>query len=382
MEKYSVLFFSLLFILIISSFASAGNNTVSADEISFEKLWEVSTVTGTAEISISGDGRTVAGGGTGGFFCCDNKGSILWTKELGLSDNAAVSDDGRRILSGGVSLDLFDHDGSSLFRKNYGYVIRSVAISHDGNLLYFATDDQDLNIYNTTDKTAVSFDAGYDLDAVAVSEDGSYIAGGSSIGDLIFMDDDGSIIWTRKSHSSKPVTGLDLSSKGDYIVYTVDDTLKALSRTGNIRWEKLIAGAKGVALSADGSYTAVVHNNRISVFNRNGDLIADIPDVNDVKDLSFSDDGEYLAFCTDDTSGLFQMLTKGSSGDMGDDFSLKGSEPSDNLSEDKDKSGLPDGIDSNEEVTDNIRQSGSPVTALAGIFLLLLISGYISGRKD
>jgi hypothetical protein len=196
------------------------------------------------------------------------------------------------------------------------------------------------------------------------------------------MDDDGSIIWTRKSHSSKPVTGLDLSSKGDYIVYTVDDTLKALSRTGNIRWEKLIAGAKGVALSADGSYTAVVHNNRISVFNRNGDLIADIPDVNDVKDLSFSDDGEYLAFCTDDTSGLFQMLTKGSSGDMGDDFSLKGSEPSDNLSEDKDKSGLPDGIDSNEEVTDNIRQSGSPVTALAGIFLLLLISGYISGRKD
>jgi len=381
MENYSVLFLSIFFILTIPSFAAAGNNAVSADEISFEKLWEVSTVPGTAEISISGDGGTVTGGGKGGFFCCDNKGSILWTKELGLSDNAAVSDDGRKILSGGVSLNFFDHDGSSLFRKNYGYVIRSVAISHDGNILYFATDNQDINIYNTTDETEVSFDAGYDLDSVAVSEDGSYIAGGSSIGDLIFVDDGGNIIWTRKSHSGKPVIDLDLSSKGDFIFYTVDDTLNALSRTGNIRWEKLIAGAKGVAISSDASYTAVAHNNQISVFNRNGDLLTDIAGVNGVKDLSFSDDGEYLAFCTDDTSGLFQMITEGSSGGMGNDFSSDGSEPSDNLSEDKYKSGLPDGINSN-EVTDNTRQSGNPVTALAGVILLLLIIGYISGRRN
>ncbi|UUX92713.1 WD40 repeat domain-containing protein [Methanoplanus endosymbiosus] len=392
MKKYFFLFFSLLLILTIPSFAAAGNNAVSTDEIYFEKLWEVRTVPGTAEISISGDGETLAGGGTGGFFCCDNKGSILWTKELGLSDNAAVSDDSRKILSGGVSLNLFDHDGSSLFRKNYGYVIRSVAISHEGNLLYFATDNQDLNIYNTTDETEVSFDAGYDLDSVAVSEDGNYIAGGSSIGDLIFMDEEGNNIWTRKSHSGKPVIDLDLSSKGDFIVYTVDDTLNALSRTGNIRWNKLIAGAKGVALSADGSYTAVAHDGHVSVFNRNGDLLTDIPGVNGVKDLSFSDDGEYLAFCTDDTSGLFRMITKESSGVTGSDYSSDNTEGLD-ISESRDYSEIPpEGGNKDKplfsdvrntagaERTENPEQSGNPVIALTGILLSLLIAGYISGR--
>lgn len=371
------LIFFLVFIVIISCSVGASETSVDlSSNLTFEKLWEVPVSSGINDVSISGDGGTVVAGGNENLLYYDREGERIWSNEIGLIGTVAVSENGSRAVSGGSTLDLYDSGGNSLIRKNCGYFIKSVAMSGGGDIVYYTTDKEDLFILNTTDGQSGEFDVGCDLVSIAVPDGGGYFAGGSSGGDIIFINSGGKALWTRESYTEKPVIDVDISSEGDFLVYTVDDTVNALFRTGSLLWKKIIHDIGGVTVDASGSYVAVAHEDGITIFDRKGNELTEISDLDRVSDVDISDDGRYLAFCCKDSFGLYSLSMDSSGSDVPGMNPAAGAEITP-------ASGEGNGMvqEGSETATATPRQSGLSGIALMGTLLSFLITGFVTGHR-
>lgn len=296
---------SITFLLLLCAFGP-----VSAQEPSQQTpatlLWEEYISLEMNAIALSGDGTAVACAGEQGVKVLAEDGSTRWMTETPAYE-IALSENASRVLVGGSNLRLYDQTGTVIWRNTSDYFVLSNAISPRGDLVYSAWDDSTVLRYNMTGMTIYDPDIDTDLICMGVTDNGTHIVGGTLTGDLILWDLLGNVKWTRTYPGEKAVMDIALSSDGTFIAYTIDDQAYLINRAGRTLWNKPLAHAAGISISADGSSVAVAHVNGISVFDREGTLKEAIQKGRKMLDVSFSDDGTKLAACDQKNAYLYSF---------------------------------------------------------------------------
>jgi WD40 repeat protein len=196
-----------------------------------------------------------------------------------------------------------------------------VSISHDGSYIAAGSDDN-VHLFNREGELLWSYKTGGNVMCVSISSDGSYIAAGSGWYDskVYLFNREGELLWSCKTGGNVMfggVYGVSISSDGSYIVagysdynddYS-DDKVYLFNRDGELLWSYKISPTVGdVSISSDGSYIVARSRDNTGryscedkayIFNRAGELLYMIGDgvcdVYSVCDVSISSDCSYIA---------------------------------------------------------------------------------------
>ena len=254
---------SLIFLSFLVSFPSAAADEwvlTSTEQPGFTVL----------DIAVSGDGAYRAVTGDGGVILLTAAGTELWRIPDGRYRSIALSGDGEVVVAGGDGILVRNMNGTVLATVSSRNFINEVAVTAAGSRIVVAVDDETLRTYDTTGMLLQTTDTGDDLISVAVSPEGTYIAGGSDTGNVVLYSDSGEVRWSYQL-SREPVISVAMADGGRTIAAVSEDGAVALlSRAGRLLWSGTASHSGGVALTADGTTGAVADLQGIRVIERDG----------------------------------------------------------------------------------------------------------------
>ncbi len=271
-------------------------------------LWYHELPSTISQVAVSSDGSLIAAGTLYDNFVyvLDGKGNLLWKKEVtGNVQALAVSNDGNYIAVGtsGSLLHLFKRDGTQLwvyppnsgtqsnknvitvaispndeyvaagrldgtlwlikidgtpvFSRYLGGAVNDVAISEDGKYLLAGSNDNHLYVYTTSGE--LKWSKAFSNDVYRVRTAAGNIAVGTWDGKVDLLDFNKNTLWENSIGS--PVTALDMSANGSYVVAgsafgkvsvfrTVDGTAIWSYSTGSRVWQAEIVPETGEVVVA------------------------------------------------------------------------------------------------------------------------------------
>jgi ABC-type sugar transport system permease subunit len=159
----------------------------------------------------------------------DGEGNIAWEHEFDTPPlSVDISGDGQRVVFGlrDAWIRMFDRTGQVAWEHQIEGIVRDVALSADA--LFLAAGDESQNAYLLrTDKPGApetqvfAYKAGGKVDGAAVSADGSSSAFGSRAGEILLLDQSGTVVGQHEAE--KPVRAVTLSADGSLLVAGSDD---------------------------------------------------------------------------------------------------------------------------------------------------------------
>lgn len=268
-HRYPILI-SLIFLSFLVSFPAAAEEWIltSTEQPGFHIL----------DVAVSGDGAYRAVTGDGGVLLETAAGTEMWRSPDGRYRSVALSGDGDILVAGGDGVLVRHKNGTVLATVPSRNFVNEVAVTADGSRVIVTFDDETLRTYDTTGALLQTTDTGDDLMSVAVSPEGTYIAGGTDTGNVVLYSDSGEVRWSY-GLSREPVISIAMADGGRTIAAVSEDGAVALlSRAGSLLWRGAAPHSGGVAVTADGSTGAVADLQGIRVIERDGtpaDRIAD-----------------------------------------------------------------------------------------------------------
>jgi hypothetical protein len=158
-----------------------------------------------------------------------------------------------------------------------------------------------------------------EINDIAISDDGHYIAAGSKDGTIYMIDQSGKLLWAYNnmrisSLGWKPDNGGDkwvsvsISGDGNYVaagiwdLYRRGSDFSAISPkilffdcTGKMLWTYPVSSVQDIGISSDGNIVAANADNRVLAFNRDGSLIWKIRSADSGGSISVSRNGSFIA---------------------------------------------------------------------------------------
>jgi sugar lactone lactonase YvrE len=318
--------------------------------------WTYLTDGKISSIKISSDGSLIVVGtntdrNTGSVYLFDNHGLLLWQKTLDRRiadvaispDNSFISASGFQLSSGvgqfyeNGKIYFFDIKGSQLWdHEAKGYEAIS-SISFYPNDSVVTTINDTVIDFDKKGNTVWKFSTNDYLRNVSASQDGSFVAAYSS-NKIYFLDSHGHLLWTFVtddrnidrvilSHDGRYVVTGDATSGYDGTIYFLDNTGKLLwknpvggpllsvsisknySIAATNNWQIYLFDSKGmqiwkdnipslVTISSDGSFdvgtTYANGTNRITFFDRQGNIVSNYPISDYTTTFTLSQDDKYF----------------------------------------------------------------------------------------
>ncbi len=191
---------------------------------------------------------------------------------------------------------------------NLGNDVRAVAISTDP--LYFAggtfSPNNTIYYYLAFSTLKWSYQAGDYITSLAISANGSYIAGGSGDNSL-YLFNSTDLIWSNNTGSS--VLSVAMSSNGDYIVAGNYQSAYLFHRTSPIALWKNTSGTffYSVDISSDGQYiVAGCDNNKLYLFDKSSPQpLWTYSTGGSVDEVRISSNGQYIVAKSGDNNIYF-----------------------------------------------------------------------------
>jgi WD40 repeat protein len=270
-------------------------------------------------VSISGDGRTIAAGtNTGIIRIYDNRGNTLMTyrdpdghakiTDLALSRNGEFA---------GAVLDhhyegeilYFDTEGNRVWKTPSENNAR-IALSGDGRTM-IAGRVHSFYLFDSTMGLVKEIPCNASVDAVAVSDDGRYIATGTWFDAWVqTFDSNGTLLWSTKTYGTHEpygaISGLQISHNGDTTVAENTGRVYFLSSTGEpvaLFLHDADMSRDAIKISDTGEFAVVYSNAKIFYITRTGKKIWDhtVSNVADIRrtyntdGFSLSGDGAFVS---------------------------------------------------------------------------------------
>jgi outer membrane protein assembly factor BamB len=261
------------------------------------------------------NGKTVLGESYNGeeswessIFILDSKGNILWERKTGLLglDGLAVTSDGSFIAAGATDKEkkghimLFDQDGNVLWNHQIDGRIETVAVSKSGYVVA-GPRDQYIYLYDRRGELLFTYYAKsyYSAQDTAMSPDESYFLFGSERRYLNCYTLQGESLWQEEVG---PLCSIRVSQDAEYIaVGTTNGDLILLNRNGSVLWNKKVSitYVSEITISGHGEYIGACTKKELfvssfEVYEKSGELLWRYEDENPFKALVISDDGHYV----------------------------------------------------------------------------------------
>jgi hypothetical protein len=246
----------------------------------------------------------------------DFEGNILWERQTGLIgvDGLAMTSDGSFIAVGATDQEkkghvmLFDGDGNKLWDHQVDGRVETVAVSKNGYVVA-GPRDRYIYVYNRNGELISEYYASNYSDSqdTAIASDESYFLFASGHKYLSCFTLQGEFLWQQEVG---PLYILKISTDSEYIaVGTTDSRLLLIERNGTILWDKKVTDefyVIEVAISGHGEYVVVPAQKgfipptyAFEVYSREGNLLWRYEEEHPFKALAISDDGHYLVAGSD-----------------------------------------------------------------------------------
>jgi WD40 repeat protein len=270
-------------------------------------IWSYNTDTIVSSVSISDNGAYVAAGGyDGNVYLFTNDGKKLWNYSTDdYSNSVSISADGSYIAAGSANgVYLFNREGEKLwsFKTGDNIPIKEVSIAADGSYVAAGGNDHNVYLFNRAGEKLWSYKTGDNIHKVSISADGSYVAAGGVDYNVYLFNRAGEKLWDYNTGGY--VNSLAISGDGSYLAvegsYFVkvghyDTTFYFFNRAGEKLWSYKF-DVKGISISDDGSYVAAGDwNGNVHLFNRNGEELWNYNTNGNIREISLSADGSYVA---------------------------------------------------------------------------------------
>ncbi|MBU6999046.1 MAG: PQQ-binding-like beta-propeller repeat protein [Theionarchaea archaeon] len=238
----------------------------------------------------------------------DSEGDILWERETGLLglDGLAVTSDGSFIAAGATDKEkkghimLFDRDGNTLWNHQVNSRIETVAVSKNGYVVAGPRDEY-IYLYDRRGELLFTFLARsyYSAQDTAIAPDESYFLFGSEHKYLNCYTLQGECLWQEEVGS---LCSIGISRDAAYIaVGTTGGNLILLDRNGTTLWNKKVSMTfvSEITISGHGEYVGACTEKELfvssfEVYAESGELLWRYEDENPFKALVISDDGRYV----------------------------------------------------------------------------------------
>ncbi len=219
-------------------------------------------------VSVSSDGGLLAAGSSvKKLYLLNMKGEVLWDYNIGTTVyNVSMSSDGQYIaVSADDHICLFNNEGELLWNEQME-AVRGISLSSDGTYIAAVQAvkgwEEKMSLYkkhngNGSDLRNKWRHKSEDyMWGAAVSPDGSYIAAGSSDGNIYFLNSKGKLLWTYQTGGY--VWGVSVSSEGKLVAAgSSDGHIYLLNIKGDVLWSYKTSGdVMDVSVASDGSYIA------------------------------------------------------------------------------------------------------------------------------
>lgn len=238
---------------------------------------------GFSKILISKDGIYVSADSNDGKVYFFNKdGQLIWREKMD-DDLISSSFDGAYTAIGSQNkLKLIDVNGNLLW--DFGY------------------------------RTGGLFGSDALLKGVSVSADGSHIAavfdssdyeGWWTLNKILLFDHRKNRLWDFDMNTSGTIIGASISSDGSSVAVVKDNGVLFFNKEGKLLWEYKKDMIKGCSISSDGSYLAVISNYEVHLLNREGRFLWSDRTDGMIRCVIISSDGSYIAAGSDDNTIYF-----------------------------------------------------------------------------
>jgi len=272
-----------LWILLLASFALALVATDNADAENVYEEWHYLTE-GNTVTAISADGNYIVAGSDSSYnsrVYLFDKGSFipLWSHTLNERIlSVDISAYGEHIVAGTQdSIYLFNRDSSTPiweYTPEWGPEVYAVAISDDGEYIAAGTQDDKVYFFHTGSSTPLwEAVTGEDVQSVAISADGEYIAAGSDNNRVyLYHKDSSTPLWYYQTGND--VRTVSISATGQYItVGSYDGKVYLFHRSSETVLWSYATGYQfySVVISANGEYIAAINYNKVYLFNKDSE---------------------------------------------------------------------------------------------------------------
>ncbi|KAF1078779.1 WD40 repeat domain-containing protein [Methanogenium sp. MK-MG] len=247
------------------------------------------------DVAVSGDGTYTALAGDAGIILFTSEGAECWRSPEGSYRSVSLSDDGSILAAGGDGIRVLHKNTTVLATIRSRNFVNDVAVTADGSRIAAAADDETLRFYTSAGELVWSTETGDDLVSVAVSPDGTYIAGGTSTGNVVLFSGSGDERWTY-ALSRQPVPSVAVADNARTIAaVSADGAVSLISRAGGLLWSGSAPHAGGVSVTADGACAAVADRQGIRFIERDGTMNGQITGVDASVAVAMDSGGRLIA---------------------------------------------------------------------------------------
>ena len=252
-------------------------------------------------------------------------GKEIWQHELeGWMYPLSFSPDGKYLATGydGSIARMYEFaTGRKIWQHEYGKDVRILSFSRDGRYMAIVTDDKTARVYEfATGREIWKCDPIAPIKIRTFSPDGRYLAiGGKENLARLYEVATGREIW--KCEYGGRLEALSFSPDGRYLAAGGEDNVTLLfddshdnttclyeTATGKKIWKRVLGDVKALSFSPDGRYLAAGNSNTICLYEVATGREIWKRVLGDVT-LSFSPDGRYLAAEIHDTICLYETAT-------------------------------------------------------------------------
>jgi len=293
---------------------------VFAQEAEYRPLWSATPGTSISDVAMTLDGSTLAAGASNSVYYLDGNGSILWSRDLGyLVKDIAISPEGNYVAAASDKVYFYDRKGSLLWFEKTNFIYHGVAISSNGTYVAAGSEEGKVFVFGPDKEPIWTYTVGSDCYGVDISLDGRFIAVGSKNQNIYLLLNQEGVLW--KHGTGQIITAMGMSPTGGIIAGgSADRCLYLLTRGGEYRW-KFPTGAaiQGTAVSSGGDFVAASSGNNIYIFNATGAQLWEYDAGAPVGDLAISADGTYLAAVIGGSQSCVRYFTNAPEIDEKDD---------------------------------------------------------------
>jgi len=306
-----------LLLAIVISLSFSAQYVQAEEEPVKEALWAYQNDAGRLwSLSMSNDGKHLAAVGSGNrtvFFQTDNSTPAWVDSTTGASQMVRISGDGNYIVTAAwfdQEAYLYGKDSATHLWTNSD--ILSVAISDDGSYMAGHRPSAASKIYllgkdsGTPIWTCGDYETTSDVD---ISGDGKYIAAGS-FGDgnatmSLFNKDSSTAVWNSTIEGLGGYQLLKMSADGSHIMAASSNGPVVFwdRNSSTPLWQYNTSGFPiKAAISADGSYVSVITSNSLFLFHKDSSTPVWMFHKQRMAEVALSGDGKHLALSTNEDS--------------------------------------------------------------------------------
>lgn len=281
-------------------------------------LWQKTLDRRIGDVSISPDGSYISASGfqlssgpgqfyeNGEIYFFDKKGNQLWNYNTQGNDAisyAPFSSNDSVVVAINDTVINFDKQGKTLWKYDTNDYLRNVSTSQDGSFVvaYSSTKIFFLNSQGMLLWTFTTDDK--NIDRVIISHDGRYVVVGDAIGgyegNIYLLDTTGNLLW--KNHVGGPLSSVSMSGNSSYIAATNNWQTYLFNLQGTQLWRDNIPSQ--VTISSDGSFIVGVTyssgTNKITFFDRQGNIASSYPLSGDYMPFVLSQDDKYFVIANE-----------------------------------------------------------------------------------